>query len=162
VKRGAAIAPHPVQHPHEGRQSHGERVVVRGELIENLAEHRLVIGNELALGSPFGRPAQYDPVDRQPRQASLQLKKCSATADLNVVTVRPNAKDAQCGLRFIQVEVEHRRGSWHYVRAVAGCCFQIIQGQSPRASLRSKLILSLNVSMHCQKPSQRYAMSLFC
>ena len=31
--------------------------------------------------------------------------------------------------------------------------FQTFHGQSPRASMRSKAILSLNVSMACQKPS---------
>jgi len=35
-----------------------------------------------------------------------------------------------------------------------------IHGQVPRASIRSSVILSLKVSMHCQKPSQRRVISL--
>ena len=46
--------------------------------------------------------------------------------------------------------------------AAGGGASHTFHGQSPRASMRSKVILSLKVSMHCQKPSQRKAMSLRC
>src|SRR5690606_31371015 len=107
------------------------------------------------------RTAQDHPIDAcrgSPLQKRLQRARA---ADFDIVAMRAKAQDSDSGRsRQVAEQFEHLRSYLRSTGPLAGWRCQIIQGHSPRASIRSKLILSLNVSMHCQKPFHRYAPSL--
>ena len=81
-----------------------------------------------------------------PRVLLLQRQQRAAAADLDVIAMGADAQHIQAlvGARR-KVERKHARTYR----------FQTIQGQSPRASMRSKVILSLKVSIARQKPECR-------
>src|SRR5262249_35762310 len=68
------------------------------------------------------------------------------------VALREHALDA---LAQVLAAVVDRRDHAHQ-----GYAHHTFHGQSPRASMRSKVILSLNVSMRCKKPPQGNVPSL--
>src|SRR5262245_51127204 len=97
--------------------------------------------------------AQHDPGHLGAAVAPQPVQHRAAAADFQVVAMRPEAQDAK---RPAGGVAKGERQHAH----LAGWRCQTIQGQLPRASMRSKVILSLNVSIDCQKPWWRYTASL--
>src|ERR1039458_8365570 len=78
----------------------------------------------------------------------------TTAADINVIAMCADGNDPQplsTRAPFAEFDGSHAQGP----------LFHTIQGQVPRASSRSKVILSLNVSMHCQNPCHGNVSSFF-
>src|ERR1035441_8215422 len=97
--------------------------------------------------------AKHDPGDIG-IVAPQQRQSRPAAADIDVIAMRADRNDPQplsTRAPFAEFDGSHAQGP----------LFHTIQGQAPRASSRSKVILSLNVSMHCQNPCHGDVSSFF-
>src|SRR5579872_2403261 len=98
------------------------------------------------LATAFIRAAQHYPGHCE-AQSLHEIENCTATANLQIIGVSTDAEQLQHAT-LVRQETQH-----------AGTFRHSIHGHFPCASMRSKVILSLNVSMDSQNPSWRYVLS---
>src|ERR1700722_2740936 len=108
----------------------------------------------LRFGMARAYRAEYHPMETGAGITLAQLKNRAATANFEIVGMRPQAEHLECAaLARPQVQLHHTVAdtTWEPFWFAVFASLQTFQGAAPRLN-SSNRCLSLNVSMHCQNP----------